>query len=47
MEYLIHYVKFEIWPALCKFPISFSTGKLKLRDNSRFIYRFKIGTFKS
>ena len=24
MEYLIHHVKFEIWPALCKFPILFS-----------------------
>ena len=41
---LIHHVKFEMWPALYKFPISFSTVKLKLRHNSQFIYRFKTGT---
>ena len=30
MEYLINNVKVEIWPALCKFPILFSTVKLNL-----------------
>ena len=33
MEYLIHHVKVEIWPALCKFPILFSAMKFKLRHN--------------
>ena len=47
MEYLIHHVKFEMWPALCKFPILFSTVKLQLRHNSQFFHRFKIGTFES
>ena len=48
MEYLIHHVKFEMLPALCKFPILFSTKKLKLGHKfSQFLYRFKIGTFES
>ena len=29
MEYLIHHVKAEMWPAMCKFPIFFSAVKLK------------------
>ena len=33
MEYFIPHVKFEMWPALCKFPIFFSTEKLKLGNN--------------
>ena len=48
MEYLIHDVKFEMCPALNKFPVIFSTVKLKLEHNfSQFINRFKIGTLKS
>ena len=48
IEYLVHYIKFEMWPALCKFPILFSAVKLKLRPNfSQFIYRFEIGTCES
>ena len=47
MENLIQYVKFEMWSALCKFPILFSTVRLKLGKNSQFIYRFKIEAFKS
>ena len=48
MEYLIHHIKVEMWPALCKFSILFSAVKLKLGHNfSQFIYRFKIGTFES
>ena len=44
----IHHVKIEIGPALCKFPILFSTVKLKLGHNfSQFISRFIIGTFES
>ena len=39
MEYLIHHVKFEMWPALCKSLNLFSTVKLKLRH--------KFGTFES
>ena len=43
MEYLIHHVKVEMWPALCKFPILFSPVKLKLgRNFSQFIYRSKL-----
>ena len=46
-EYLIHHVKVEMWPALCKFPILFSAIKLKLRHNfSQVINMFKIGTSK-
>ena len=30
MEYLIHHVKFEMWPALCKFSFLFWTEKLEL-----------------
>ena len=44
MEYLIHRGKFEIWPALCKFPFLFSTEKIKLFQP---IYRLKIATFES
>ena len=33
MEYLIHPVKVEMWPALCKFPILFSAMKFKLRHS--------------
>ena len=29
-EYLNHYFKFKMWPALCKFSILFSTVKLRL-----------------
>ena len=48
MEYLIHYVKFEMWPVVQKFPILFSALKLKLGHNfSQLIYRFKLGTFES
>ena len=47
MGYLILHVKFEMCPALSKFPILFSTVKLKLGHNSQFIYKFKIGTFES
>ena len=47
MEYLMHHVKFEMWAAMCKFPILFSTVKLKLRHNSQFNYKFKIETFES
>ena len=43
----MHHVKFEMWPALCKLPILFSTVKLKLGHNSQFTYRFKIETFES
>ena len=45
--YHIHQGKFEMWPTLCKFPILFSTVKLKLGRNSQLICRFKIGTFES
>ena len=46
MEYLIHHIKVEIRPALCRFSILFSAVKLKLEHNfSQFIYRFKIGTY--
>ena len=46
MEYLIHHVKFEMWPALFKFPILFSTVKPKLGHKfSQLIIRFKIGDF--
>ena len=46
MEYLIPYVKVEMWPALYEFPILFSAAKFKLRHNfSQFIVRFKIGSF--
>ena len=41
--YRIYPVEFEMWPALCKFPILFSAVKC----NCQFIYRFKIGTFQS
>ena len=48
MEHLIHHVKFEMWAALCKFPILFSAVRPKLgHDFSQFIYRFNIGTFDS
>ena len=48
MEYFIHHVQFEMWPALCKFPALSSTVKLKLGNNfSQFINRFKIWTLKS
>ena len=48
MGYLIHHVKVEMFPVLCKFPILFSAVKFKLRQNfSQFIYIFKIGTFDS
>ena len=33
MKYRIHHVKFEIWPALCKFSILFSAVKVKLGHN--------------
>ena len=46
-EYLIHHVKVEMWPALCKFPILFSAMKFKLRHNiSQVINLFKIVTYK-
>ena len=42
---LINNVKFEMWSALSKLPILFSTVKLKLGHNfSQFTNRFKIGT---
>ena len=48
MEYLIHHVNVEMWPALCKLPILFTTVKFKFGHHfSQFIYRFKIGSFKS
>ena len=48
MKYLIHYVKVQMWPALCKFSILFSAMKFKLRYNfSQFIYIFKTQTFDS
>ena len=44
MEYLNHHVKFQMWPALCKFPILFSAVKLKLGHNvSQFILDSKLG----
>ena len=48
MEYLIHHVKFKMWPARCKVPILFSTVKFKLGHTlSEFIERFKIGALES
>ena len=47
MECFIHHDKFAMWSALCKFPMLFSTVKLKLGHNSQFIYRCIIGTFES
>ena len=48
MEYLIHHTQFKMWAALCKFPILFSTVKLKFGNNFlQFINRFKIGTLES
>ena len=48
MEYLIHHTQFKMWQALCKFPILFSTVKLKFGNNFlQFINRFKIGTLES
>ena len=42
------FFKFEMWPALCKFPILFSTVKLKLEYNfSQFINRLKIQRLES
>ena len=47
MEYLIHHVKVEMLPTLCKVPILFSAVKFKLGHKfSQFIYRFKIGSLK-
>ena len=45
MKYLIHHVKSEMCPALCKFPILFSTMRLKL--GHKVPNSFKIGTFES
>ena len=43
-EYLFHQVMFEMCLALCKFPMSFSTKKLKLGHNvSQSIKRFNLG----
>ena len=42
LEYLSHYVKFEMWPALCNYPILFSKIKLK-----NIIKRFRTGSLKS
>ena len=47
MKYLIHHVKFEMWPAFCKFPILFSKVKLKLGNNfSQFINSYSKLYFK-
>ena len=48
MQYLIHHVKVDMWPALCKFPILFSAVKFNLVHNFfQFINRFKIVSFES
>ena len=48
MEFLIHHVKVEMCPVLCKFPILISAIKFKVRQKfSQFIYIFKTGTFHS
>ena len=48
MQYLIHHVKVDMWPAVCKFPILFSAVKFNLVHNFfQFINRFKIVSFES
>ena len=47
IEYVIHHVKVELCPALCKFPILFSAMQFQLKHNiSQVINIFKIRTSK-